>query len=337
MKNSEQSLWMPNFSHIYIEQDVLEHENTQKILSHFKTSKIISINSYKEIFNRKGQDLLLQKQSIKLILAKKRDHFLYKGAEVCEDFGNEHFYYTASLMNCVYNCEYCYLQGMYPSGYIVIFVNIEDTFNDIKKKLSLHKNLYLCISYDTDLLAMEGIVGFVDQWLDFAQQNPKLKIELRTKCSNYKVFEHRTPLDNFILSWTLSPTEIIHQYEINISSLKKRLEAVRKTIKMGWKVRVCFDPILHVNKWQQIYDTFIEHVFNEIDGDKVKDISIGVFRISKEYMKNIHRIRPDSKILNDAFVCNEGVITYKDQQKQEMIHYMLEKIKPYVKQEKIYY
>ncbi|MCG8483964.1 MAG: radical SAM protein, partial [Clostridia bacterium] len=71
MRNSETSLKMSNFSHIYIEDDVSDHENTIKILSHFKASKTIKISNYKEIFNRKGQDFVLQKESMKLVLAKK--------------------------------------------------------------------------------------------------------------------------------------------------------------------------------------------------------------------------------------------------------------------------
>ncbi len=337
MRNSETSLKMPNFSHIYIEDDVSDHENTIKILSHFKTSKTIKISNYKEIFNRKGQDFVLQKESMKLVLAKKRDGFLYNGAEVCEDFGNDNFYYTASIMNCVYNCEYCYLQGMYPSGYIVVFVNIEDTFFELKKMLSIKKNIYLCISYDTDLLAVEGITGFVSKWMAFAQQNDNLKIELRTKCSNYTVFESQLPLENFILSWTLSPEEIIHQFEKNTSSLQNRLNAIKKTMRMGWRVRLCFDPIIQVDGWQNMYEKMVKQVFDEVDGTGLEDISIGVFRISKDYMKNILSKRPNSSIINFPFTCIDGVMTYSDELRQEMIQLVYKEVEQHVSRDKIYY
>mgnify|MGYP006970641936 FL=1 len=35
------------------------------------------------------------------------------------------------MMNCIYDCSYCYLKGMYPSGHMVLFVNIEDTWKNL--------------------------------------------------------------------------------------------------------------------------------------------------------------------------------------------------------------
>ena len=58
------------------------------------------------------------------------------------------------MMNCVFDCEYCYLKGMYPSGNVVLFVNLDDIFDEVYKLLQKHP-VYLCVSYDTDLLAVE--------------------------------------------------------------------------------------------------------------------------------------------------------------------------------------
>ena len=57
--------------------------------------------------------------------------FFYEGAPVCQDFGNTNFYYCSTMMNCIYDCSYCYLKGMYPSGHMVLFVNIEDTWKNL--------------------------------------------------------------------------------------------------------------------------------------------------------------------------------------------------------------
>ena len=47
---------------------------------------------------------------------------------------------------------------MYPSGNLVIFINIEDIFAELETLLAKHP-VYLCVSYDTDLLALENIAG----------------------------------------------------------------------------------------------------------------------------------------------------------------------------------
>lgn len=72
------------------------------------------------------------------------------------------------MMNCIYDCEYCFLKGMYPSGNLVIFVNIEDFLNEIESRLKEH-SIYLCVSYDTDMLALEPITQYAKILSEFTE------------------------------------------------------------------------------------------------------------------------------------------------------------------------
>ena len=90
------------FSHIYVEAAVRNHPRTQRILQHFLKAQVISITHYKDVFCRKGQQVHLQHGSKALIIARKDGQLLYEGAEVCQSFGNEYFYYTSCVMNCIY-------------------------------------------------------------------------------------------------------------------------------------------------------------------------------------------------------------------------------------------
>ncbi len=157
--NFKEDVVTSKFSHIYVEEDVLHLERTKQVLNHFQHSTVIIIKDYRDIFNRKKQSHAIQKQSQNLILAKKKNDFLYPASPVCQSFHNEHFYYSTSMMNCIYDCEYCFLKGMYPSGNIVVFMNIEDFFDEVEKVLNKH-SVYLCVSYDTDMLALEPIFHY---------------------------------------------------------------------------------------------------------------------------------------------------------------------------------
>lgn len=72
------------------------------------------------------------------------------------------------MMNCIFDCEYCYLKGMYPSGNLVVFVNLEDIFAELEALLA-QKSIYLCVSYDADLVAIESLTGFVREWIAFTK------------------------------------------------------------------------------------------------------------------------------------------------------------------------
>jgi spore photoproduct lyase len=323
------------FSHIYVEKRAMEYELTKEILKRFKESKVIEIEHYKDIFSRANQDFYLQKKSPKLILAVKQNNLIYKGADVCEDFGNKHFYYTSIMMNCIYDCEYCYLQGMYTSANIVIFVNIDDYFKEINRLLSMHP-LYLCISYDTDLLALEGLTNYVKKFIEFAKENSDLTIEIRTKSANFNLIKDIQSQDNIILAWTLSPEGVIQKYEHRTPNLKRRIKSIKEALDRGFRVRLCFDPILYIKNWRDEYRDLIEEVFSNIDADKIYDVSIGLFRVSKDYLKRMRKQRPDSIVLNFPYDTVEGVCSYDKELSRNMIGYVYGLIARYVEKEKIY-
>jgi len=329
-------LWISNFSHIYIEEEIIDNETVHEITQKFAEAKKIIIKSYKDVFNRNNQNFCAQKNSIKLILAKKRANFIYNGSEMCQNFGYDNFFYTANAMNCIFDCEYCYLKGMYPSANIVVFVNLEDYFKEIDR-LTLDKKLYLSISYDTDLLSIENITHSVQKWMDYCRKNSHLTIELRTKSTNIAVFKKNHPFERFIPAWTLSPQQIIEAYEKRTPSLDARLNAIKTIAKNGWKVRICFDPLIYVKNFDLIYGEMIDTVFKEINSQDIKDMSVGTFRISKEYLRRIHKLQAFSDILTYPFEIQDGVCIYMKKHREYMQNYIKDKLKGFVEEEKIFF
>ena len=311
---------MLNFQNIYVEKKALNHERTKNILKHFEPANIIEIDHYKDVFCRPKQNYILQQKYQNLILAIKEEDFIYPGASVCQDFGYENFHYASCVMNCACNCEYCYLKGMYPSGYMVVFVNLEDYFEHIKDK-----KLYLCVSYDTDLFPLEKFLSYVKLWNEFAGQNPKITIEIRTKFKNIEVWK-MYPHNNVIFAFSLSPESIINNFEHNTSSLDARIQNIKAAQSNGFKTRLCFDPIIYIKNWRKEYLQMINKCFSEIDSEKVLDISVGSFRISQSYLKNMRRLNSTSKIINFPFKNINGYYQYEPKLQNEMEQFVYKNI-----------
>ncbi len=310
----------PNFSHLYIEKAVSDFPLTKLAISKFSNSTIIWIDHYKDIFNRSGQDFQTQKLSMNIILAKKIKPFLYPASDMVQNYDNPNIYYNTPVLNCIYNCEYCFLQGMYNSGNLVVFVN-EDEFKESIKKILLNpidpnKQTLVSISYNTDLLAIENILPLTRRWISFAEKNKSLIIEVRTKSTLITSIKDIKPIYNVILSWTLSPQVICEIYEHSAPPLKSRIKAVQLAIKYGWRVRLCFDPIIFIDNWFEIYSEFILMIFNEIDANKIEDITIGVFRMNKDYFNRIRKRDPKSDIYFQDYV-QEGNTVVEDKYKRE--------------------
>lgn len=300
-----------NFSHIYVEEAAYNEPLTAEILSRFKDASIIPIRSYTDMFNRPQQEWQAQKKSQKLILAVKNEGLLYPGTTIAPDFGFKNFFYNTPLLNCVYDCSYCYLQGLYQSANLVLFVNESDFFTSVTDALKTLESMYLCISYETDLLGFESLFGLNKRWIDFARSTPGLLIESRTKSANFNALAGIPPHDSFIIAWTLSPEPIRSAFEQHTPSLQKRIDALNKAIAAGWQVRICLDPLLITDNWQKIYSDFLQQLAVEIPLAHIRDFTIGVFRMNQQFLKQIKKQERNSSPIYYPYSIRDGVATYE--------------------------
>ena len=333
------SHYLKRFSHIYLEAGVEDYALTRTILDRLPNATRVAVKNYKDVFARPGQNFQLQKRTPKLILARKKDHFIYEGSEASQDFGYRNFYYNSLLLNCIYNCDYCYLQGMYPSGNMVVFVNegdfLEATLNAIESRPYPDEPLYLCISYDTDLLAYENVVPYASRFIEFTRKQDDLVIEVRTKSANWRSLEAIEPNDRCILAWTLSPPTVAERYEKLAPSSDQRIEAIKKCLDLGWPVRLCFDPVLRVDGWETVYPSYFEEVFNRLPAQKIRDVSLGVFRMNPDYFKRIKKQRVDSDVLYYPFIRDSQIISYPSNERAEMMKTLKKALEKRLPSEKI--
>jgi spore photoproduct lyase len=224
---------------------------------------------------------------------------------------------------------------MFPSAHLVLFVNQDDYFRAVEDMLRRHP-LYLSISYETDLLAMERIAPFASRWITFAGNRPDLLLELRTKSANYSAIRQIPPASNVILAWTLSPEPVVSRHEPLTPPLAARLKSMRQALDDGWKVRVCFDPLLHIDGWRERYGELVEQTFAAIPADQITDISIGVFRIPKDFLKNMRKQRTDSPLVHYPFVSRDGVMSYPDEIGRQLVSFVYDAVRRHVPAEKIF-
>lgn len=326
---------LPLFSHIYIEERAAEYPLTKRIAARFPKATQVPINNYKEIFNRPRQRWDHQKHSLKLILAVRDDAFLYPGSSFVPNFQHSRFFYTTPVLNCLYGCEYCYLQGMFPSANLVAFVNDDDFIQAAAREISGNTPAYLCISYDTDLLALENIFGYCARYIDYAKQNPHVTLEIRTKSAAIDALSEITPVPNVILAWTISPEYVISQYEHRTPTLTARLAAITKAHQRGWRIRLCIDPMLRVDSWQHHYGELIRETFSQLSPDAINDVSIGVFRIPSGYLRAMQDNNPTSPVVHYPYTVRNQSASYTPEQHHEMIEAITTKLQQHLPQEKI--
>ena len=318
---------------IYIENQVKNHFRTKKILSKLnKNVDVIYCDHYGEIFNIKSQNFRVQKNKPALILAKKDGKKLH---EIPKNFGigGDKNYYFSHMLNCIYDCEYCFLQGKHMSAHYLLFINYEDFFLEIKKKLKINNSQknYFFSGYDCDSLALDGITGFVDYFLPIFKKNKNAVLEIRTKSIQInKILKYKS-FNNCVIAFSFTPENISKLVEHKVPSVKKRIDAMKKLVEKGWKIGLRFDPIVPACNFGKIYEELFKKIANSIPEKNIHSISFGMMRFPKKMFKKIIKENNDTKINNLYFENRNGIYTYSKVNEKKFENIIIGKLNKHLK------
>lgn len=322
---------------IYIEENIRQHPRVATICQRFPQARQIICQRYSEVFNPKAQNFRLQKQQPALILAEKYNKFALP-APLGYGIGAQHNYYFSHMLNCLYDCRYCFLQGMYQSANYILFVNYEDFQTEIRQISQNHGNepVHFFSGYDCDSLALEPVTSFAENFLPTFAEIDNAWLELRTKSTQIRTLLECEPLPRCIVAFSLSPEGIASKVEAKTPSLQRRLDALSKLQDQGWLIGLRFDPLIYQNNYQTLYQQFFEQVFACIQPDKLHSVNLGVFRLPEKYFKKIHKLYPEARLFSSPLSNQKGMVSYQSELEQEMMQYCSEQILSRIPAEKFF-
>lgn len=310
---------------IYVEKEIQETEKAKSVINSFPNAEIIECDSYRELFNRGGQSFRLQKIKPSMILAKKYGDLLHP-IPPAFSVGAKHNYYFSHMLNCPYDCNYCYLQGMFKSANYVFFINFDEFQDAIRKKVKEvdGESITFYSGYDGDSLALEKVTGFCDEFLPLFESLPKTaELEIRTKSPIVAPFLNRDPIENVIIAYTLNPDPIAKKFETNAPPLRARMKALKKLANRGWKIGLRFDPVIDVERFEEIYADFFHDIFTSIDESSIHSATLGMFRLPDTMRKRMSQLNRGDGLLGSL-------------QRDEVIPYCYNQITSYIPKEKVF-
>lgn len=271
----------------------------------------IACEYYAEIFNRKAQNFRLQKQSPALILARKHNK-LVLSAPVGYGIGGKHNYYFSHMLNCIYDCRYCFLQGMYRSANYVLFINYDEFKQALNDTLAKHgtEEVYFFSGYDCDSLALEPVSHFTREFLTWFAQHPRAILEIRTKSTQIRHLLEMQPLPNVVIAYSFTPASISQALEHKVPELAKRIHALQRLQAHGWSAGLRFDPIIYDERYRENYSELFARVFAAINAERLHSVSLGMFRLPEAFYKNIQKLYPDEKLFALNMEKSQNMISY---------------------------
>lgn len=80
----------------------------------------------------------------------------------------------------------------------------------------------------------------------------------------------------------------------------------------------------------------LKQVYDAVDMDKVVDVSVGTFRISRDYLKHMRKQEKNSAVLWFPFQCDNGYCHYPAPLMEEMERFLTGQLAEKVSKEKIF-
>lgn len=322
---------------IYIEQAVADHPRTAALLARYPRAARIDCERYGEIFNRKAQNFRLQKRRPALILAEKHSGRVLP-APARYALGAKYNYYFSHMLNCPYDCRYCFLQGMFRSAHYVLFVNYEDFINDMQAVVdgSPAKTAHFFSGYDCDSLALDPVTGFSRAFLPFFEKNKKALLELRTKSAQIRALIKRQPLANVVTAFSFTPARIAGALEHRAPGVGKRLRAMLELQQAGWQIGLRFDPLIYTADFRRQYAGLFKRLFERLDPALTHSVSLGSFRLPRDYFRGIERLYPDEKLFSSPLAETDRMVGYRADIRAELLDFCRTQIMRHVPAEKFF-
>lgn len=310
-----------HFQRIYVESALRSHPRTVSILRRFPRAEVIECDRYGEIFNRNAQDFRLQKQRPALILAEKFHNFVLEAPPGYGIGGSRNFYFS-HMLNCIYDCRYCFLQGMFRSAHFVFFLNYEGFETAIVERIGeSEETSYFFSGYDCDSLALEAVTGFAAHFIDLFRRHPRGILELRTKSAQVSALIATEPIQNCVVAFSFTPDEVSRILEHGVPSVERRIEALVRLQESGWKIGLRFDPLLYFEDYAESYRRLFTSIFRRLDVAGIHSVSYGSFRLPKTYYDRVSRLYPDEKLFAGPMENQAGLIGYRRQLEEEMLRF----------------
>jgi spore photoproduct lyase len=304
------------FRKIFIEKDLVDSPYAKKIIEKFPKVENVTIDSYEDHWGRKRKPYLQKRDNLNLYIAHKKGQLLKEAPDAYGLVGEPHYYYVHAY-NCIYECDYCYLQGYFYTPDMVLFVNHDEIIEQITNKIENHlqkensKGIWFHAGEFSDSLALSHITQELSSYHEVFKKYPQAYLELRTKSVNIKEIEKLAPLPNVITSFSLSPQDKVKQHDLKTPPLSARLRAIGKLHQLGHPIGIHFDPIIHSENILEQYDELTTQLRDVIPLEEIEYISVGVVRFTKDVYHQVKKNYPQTEYFHSELIhSRDGKIKY---------------------------
>lgn len=301
---------------IYLEKKIQDSPLVHKILKKVQGAEVLEIDHYKNIFDKTvGKQplvpaiILAQQEHPKVIPVP--EHYGYPGKS----------YFFKTSLNCIFDCEYCYLKGNFKTSYPVIFVNYEEIQEVIKAKIAEERSLgyqgpltFYASNY-SDVQGLDTLSAFNQHFFPFFEQFEGVLMETRTKSAHIETIlsaNGGNVPQHTEIAFSLNPEPLIQRYEKGTAPLRARIQAITTLLQKGYHVGLRFLPLLPVEEFETIYRSFLQELGKQIPMEQIHSLFIASLIYNQGDLKRMQKKNPASELRDFLEPSENGLVKIPD-------------------------
>lgn len=234
---------------------------------------------------------------------------------------------------CGYDCSYCSIQSFYTGGKVLFDQNLKQKLDSLD--LDPAKRYHIGTGQSSDSLLWGNREGILDNLAEFAEANPNVILELKTKSNSISWLLENDYPKNIITTWSLNPQTIIDNEEHKTVSLMERLAAAEQIAAKNRLVGFHFHPMVLFEGWKEEYGELFQSLTRRFKPDSVALTSLGTLTFIKPVLKKLRKRDFTTKILQMPLEDAEGKYSYPYETKKEMFSFAYESLKEW--HDKVYF
>ena len=173
-------------------------------------------------------------------------------------------------------------------------------------------------------------------FLPFFEKNKQALLELRTKSTQIRNLLKRDAIDNCVIAFSFTPDKIAKAIEHKAPDINKRLQAILDLQEAGWQVGLRFDPLIYTNNYTVQYKELFQTLFSKINPDLLHSVSLGGFRLPKEYFRKLEKLYPEDKLFSSPLAEEDNNIGYPATIRNDMLEFCKEIITQHIPNDKFF-
>ncbi len=238
-----------------------------------------------------------------------------------------------AVNSCGFDCSYCSIQSFYKQEKIGFDKNFAQNLKNLR--LDPKKTYHIGTGQSSDSLMWGNKNGMLDALFEFANDNPNVILEFKTKSKNISYLLENDIPKNIITTWSINTPTIIKNEEHLTASLDDRINSALQIAKKGALVGFHFHPMVIYENYQAEYAQVFKKLTDTFDPKSVALVSFGTLTFIKPVINKLRKRDFYSKILQMPLTPINGKFSYPYEQKKQLFSFAYNCLKPWHK--KVYF